>query len=287
MISKWINNSLTHEARKKLYQGKERFEYFTPSDGTFEQDGPTMLRIIFEHVSPTQELTYEQDMTEAVDEKVSEVKDQSARIKVEKSSATILPEVETIQDEGVTGKLDEKYDLTADYSYSLQEAANSNYWGPIVHEIPVNWNSDGAVTKTRSIINESDRVNIEHVIKNAERIWGGYRIVDESEFDEEILQMRMKSTMISKWINNSLTHEARKKLYQEKEWFEYFTPSDGTFEQDGPTMLRIIFELVSPTQELTYEQDMTEAVDEKVSEVKDQNARIEAETSSASIIAAV
>jgi len=105
----------------------------------------------------------------------------------------------------------EKYDLTvasaSDFSYSVQEAANSYYWGPIVHAIPVQWNSDGEIINTRSIINEPDQVRIENVIRNAETIWGGYRFVDESVLDERILLMRMKSTMISRWIRNSLTHE--------------------------------------------------------------------------------
>jgi hypothetical protein len=65
----------------------------------------------------------------------------------------------------------------------VQKTANLYNWGPIVNAIPV------PVIETRSIISEPDQVKIEHVVQNAETIWGGYRIVDESVFDEEILQM--------------------------------------------------------------------------------------------------
>ena len=53
MFDQWIKNSLTKEAKKKLLLKKALFRHTYNDDTGYEDDGTTMLRVMFDKCDPT------------------------------------------------------------------------------------------------------------------------------------------------------------------------------------------------------------------------------------------
>lgn len=84
-------------------------------------------------------------------------------------------------------------------------------------------------------------------------MWGnidGDHIIDSSgdlEQDPVLLQQMIRPSLFGQWIKNSLTKEAKKKLLLKKALFRHTYNDDTGYEDDGTTMLRVIFDKCDPT----------------------------------------
>ena len=159
----------------------------------------------------------------------------------------------------MTKGLDEsdKFNLTSknigDFRDEVEEAAHTFCFGSVLFNIPISYDVDGDVLDTRNLVTEPNAVSKEDVQDFASRVWGnvdGDHIIDSSgdlEQDPVLLQQRIRSSLFGQWIKNSLTKEAKKKLLLKKALFRHTYNDDTGYEDDGTTMLRVIFDKCDPT----------------------------------------
>ena len=103
----------------------------------------------------------------------------------------------------------------------------------------------GAVTK--SLATNPKGITIEQVVRSAQLTWsdGAATGTVVITTDAAIMQKRIRSSMIGKWIRNLLTKQGKRKLMLKKKKFQYKN-ADGSTEDDGPTMFKLIYDMVKP-----------------------------------------
>ena len=149
---------------------------------------------------------------------------------------------------------DDKFDLSLkkskDFMEEVEEANQQFAWGPAFNAItitPGNSTRSGQGAVTKSLATEPKSITLEEVVRNAQRIWSGgatnNRVASTTE--DRITQMRIRSSMIGKWLRNSLTKQGRRKIMLKKKKFQYVN-TDGSTEDDGPTMFKLIYDMVKP-----------------------------------------
>ena len=97
---------------------------------------------------------------------------------------------------------------------------------------------------------EYDLLTEANVIDHAKKIWNSgpdfkIPIVDEHLTKKEV-QLRIRSVMMSRFIQNSLTKTARKVLDLNKKKFQFKHVTDERIEEDGTIMLKIIYDRINP-----------------------------------------
>ena len=148
----------------------------------------------------------------------------------------------------------EKYDLSQakikNFKAALDEACNTFHWGTIIQAVPLTHDAEGNVTQSANLLTQSSQVTTQIIRENAQQIWGntnGDHVIDTTEADPQVLQQRVRSSMISAWLKNSLTTSAKQKLALKSELYRHYNPIDGSYEDDGATMIAIIFDTANPS----------------------------------------
>ena len=137
----------------------------------------------------------------------------------------------------------------------LETDSNDFAWGELVNQIPV------SATERKSRIFHYNEISLDQVKSQAYRIWGNHEATLESPFPylrdvqrlnpsinpahKKIFFLRVRSRMIAKRIQGSITTESWKVLLQQKEHFSWLN-SRGNFDYDGPTMLKLLISVVNP-----------------------------------------
>ena len=179
--------------------------------------------------------------------------------------------------------VDELYDMLQgkikEFKAGVDEACNRLHWGTIIQAIPIEFDEDGVVMETASLLRDPTRVLVNIVKGNAEQIWrntDSNHVIDVTEADAGILQQCVQSSMIAAWIKQSLTTAAKRKFALRSSEYCHVNNVDSSYEDDGPTMLRIIFDTADPSTTVgisnlkeklmastlsDYEQDVKEMLD--------------------------
>ena len=128
------------------------------------------------------------------------------------------------------------------------EEANQNfYWGKPFNQVQLVGRTRNQII-TKSLFLDPTELTLEQVTANAQRYWLGendnHLIVTEN--DPNIMQERIRASMSGKWIKNSLTKSAKRKLMLKKKLFQ-FKNADGTIEEDGPLMYKVIYDKCNPS----------------------------------------
>ena len=143
------------------------------------------------------------------------------------------------------------------------EADSTSFaWGELVHTIPIAQDTQGLVTVSKSVIRNYTEVTLDQVKLQALKIWGDKKatltsrfptnlIVEDLDPENSILDhktffLRVRSRMIAKRIEGSITVASWNSLLQKKSEFAWLN-ARGNFEYDGPTMLKIIITAVKPS----------------------------------------
>ena len=105
--------------------------------------------------------------------------------------------------------------------------------------------------KDYDLITQYDKLTFQDVISHSKIIWGSgssYYIPDASlSLTQETIQNCIHSSIISKWITNSMTLEAFKDIMIDKSTFQFRSLSNGQIKNDGPIMLKLILTEINPS----------------------------------------
>ena len=144
---------------------------------------------------------------------------------------------------------DDKLDFDIENAQSFKcemDTANANYvWGPVTFEI-----KDDSKVK-RDLMEEWDKLTEENVVSHSKKIWNAgadmKTPVADSSLTKEVMQKRIRSVMMGKFIRNSLKKSARKVIDLSKIKFQFKHTSNGRIEEDGPIMLKVIYNRINPS----------------------------------------
>lgn len=138
----------------------------------------------------------------------------------------------------------------------IETDSNDFAWGELVNRIPV------SATDHKSLIFNYNEVSLDMVKAQATRIWANHEAVWDTPFPylrsvqrispetniahQAIFFLRVRSRMIAKRIQGSITVASWKALLQRKDEFSWLNDR-GNYDHDGPTMLKILLSVVNPT----------------------------------------
>ena len=129
---------------------------------------------------------------------------------------------------------------------AIEQANQAFFWGHVCFKI--NAAKDG---NDYDLITQYDKLTLQDVISHSKTIWGSgtsYDIPDASvSLTKAQIQKRIRSSIISKWITNSMTPEAVKDIMLDKSKFQFRRVSNGQIENDGPIMLKLILTKINPS----------------------------------------
>jgi len=124
----------------------------------------------------------------------------------------------------------------------VKQACNVYAWGLVCMTIPI------SAIEFKSLMKEHKSISLSKVIKNKDRIWNtfsGSNRVNKKETDLIILQLRLRSTMMGRWVIWSLEEmEMIALITHEDEYQVQYL--DCTTNDDGLNMLKIICACVCP-----------------------------------------
>ena len=137
----------------------------------------------------------------------------------------------------------------------IETDSNDFAWGQLVNLIPV------SPTEHKSLIYNYNEISLDKVKAQAHRIWGNCQATLATPFPfmrsvqpidpsnnpvhKEIFFLRVRSRMIAKRIQGSITPESWKVLLQQKDHFSWLN-EHGNYDHDGPTMLKLLISVVNP-----------------------------------------
>ena len=129
---------------------------------------------------------------------------------------------------------------------AIEQANQAYFWGHVCFKI--NAAKDGS---NYDLIAQYDKLTLEDVLVHAKGIWGSgsdYDIPDaSSSLTEDIIQKQIRSSIIAKWLTNSMTPEAFKDVMLDKSKFQFRRLSNGQIENDGIIMLKLILTKINPS----------------------------------------
>ena len=159
-----------------------------------------------------------------------------------------------------TPRLTIKQENVKEIIATFEKDSRSFGWGSLVNVIKTS--ATDAIGK--SIISNTRDLKLEMVQKAALKIWGAMNAtfatpvpdsLDVQDLDQiatdadqqNTFYHRVRSEMISKRIENSISESSRKNLMLKKAAFTWKNTTSGTIHHDGPTMLYMLLSLVNPT----------------------------------------
>lgn len=83
------------------------------------------------------------------------------------------------------------------------------------------------------------------MIKEAEVCWGSASCIYDTT-DPAIMQERTMRMMIGDWLINSITVKGLDCLDKYRRYYAYYRPAQRICVHDGPTLIKIILELINP-----------------------------------------
>ena len=129
---------------------------------------------------------------------------------------------------------------------AIEQANQAFFWGHVCFKITAAKDSTDY-----DLITQYDKLKLTDVIEHSKTIWGsgtGYDIPDAStSITEDTIQKRIRSSIISKWLANSMTAEALKDIMLDKDKFQFRRVSNGQIENDGIIMLKLILTKINPS----------------------------------------
>ena len=147
---------------------------------------------------------------------------------------------------------DHKYDMSVegadDFFYAAMQASEEYCWGDVVKNIGVDWNPRGNVGGTKNPFEDRSNLTFDEVEDAAKnRYANGYtNVIAVDGVKEATHQKRLRAAMIAWWVLNSLIIDRKRELMLEEESFTFTYPDSKQKEQDGQSMLKIIFDKVNP-----------------------------------------
>lgn len=144
---------------------------------------------------------------------------------------------------------DEKLDFNIENAQVFKaemDNANATYvWGPVTFQI-----EDSSGNK-KDLMEDFEKLTEDEVLTHSKTIWNAGADMKIPTADEhltkEAVQLRIRSVMMSKFIRNSLKKSARRILDLNKKKFQFKHVADGRIEEDGPMMLKLIYDRINPS----------------------------------------
>ena len=128
------------------------------------------------------------------------------------------------------------------------DKANTKYvWAFICFKIA---DKDG---NDKDLLDEISHLTLQDVIKFSKIKWCSTDDKNtipakiNTTFTKIHAQKRIRSTMMAGFIRNSLTIEAKRKVDQSRKNFQFKHENTGIIEEDGPIMLKIIYDRINPS----------------------------------------
>jgi hypothetical protein len=147
-----------------------------------------------------------------------------------------------------------------DITTHFETDARNFAWGPVTNMIKVT----ATDTIGKSIITNPRDLKLEDVQKAAFKIWGdmtatyntalpnNYTVqvlndINNNDAQKTIFYLRVKSEMIAKRVENSITPSSWKTLMLRKKDFTWINTTTGEVHFDGATLLFILFSTINPS----------------------------------------
>ena len=129
---------------------------------------------------------------------------------------------------------------------AIEQANQAYFWGHVCFKINAAKDSSNY-----DLVTQYDKLTLDDVILHSKNIWGsgsGYDIPDAtSTLTQEVIQKRIRSSIIAKWLVNSMTPEAFKDIMLDKDKFQFRRLSNGQIENDGIIILKLILTKINPS----------------------------------------
>ena len=153
---------------------------------------------------------------------------------------------------------EDKFYLTSknigNFRDKVEEAAHTFCFCSVLFNVPITYDDDdGEVLDAANLVTEPNAVSKEDVQEFSSQVWGnvdGDYIIDSSgdlQQEEVVLQQRIRSSFFGQWIKNYLNKQAEKKLLLKKALLRHTHNDNSGCGDDGPTILRTIFDKCDPT----------------------------------------
>ncbi len=168
-----------------------------------------------------------------------------------------------------------RFSITASDSLPFRNALTSACsrfgWGGLVTAVPLSY--DATTNDPDSfgdILTNPDAVPMDMVIFNAGRTWSSVDYATKTvnsrnvasidpgrtATDRPVFQTRLKSSMIAEWVEGHIDQPSWKMIQLCSSYYQWSVPAakGGGFRNDGPTLLKILFELMDPSTEIGTEE---------------------------------
>ena len=130
---------------------------------------------------------------------------------------------------------------------TIETSSNKLSWGEFVNLVPI------SPTERKSIVKDYNSITLQQVQSHAFFIWEDKSATSDSDIeildpvgnlnDRTIFYLQVWSKMIAKRLQNSINAASWKSLLQKQTDFAWLNQK-GSYDYDGPTMLKISFSLL-------------------------------------------
>ena len=144
-------------------------------------------------------------------------------------------------------KISLSIDTAVDFKAEVDRAAADFCWGTVCSDTSIGGGD------SKDLLEQYNELTLLHVKAHADATWGcssnDNKIPRPSggSLSDEAKQRRIRSTMMAKWIRNPLTKDDQKILDLKKKVFQYKHEVKKTIEEDGPLMLKLIYDRINPS----------------------------------------
>ena len=132
------------------------------------------------------------------------------------------------------------------FKEEVDRAAAEFCWGTVCSDI-----SDSSST-SRNLLTDYKSLTMSDLKMHADTTWGcttrdNLIPAAGSSFNEVQQQRRIRCSMMAKWVRKSLLKSDQRLLDLSKKTFQYTHAVKKTIEEDGPLMLKIIYDRINPS----------------------------------------
>ena len=132
------------------------------------------------------------------------------------------------------------------FKEEVDRAAAEFCWGTVCSDIA---DEDGT---SRNLLTDYKNLKMLDLKTHADTTWGctsGDYVIPaaDSSFNEAKQQRRIRCSMMAKWLRKSLLKSDQRLLDLSKKSFQYTHSVKKTIEEDGPLMLKIIYDRINPS----------------------------------------
>ena len=144
-------------------------------------------------------------------------------------------------------KISLSVDTAVDFKAEVDRSAADFCWGTVCSDISIGGGN------SKDLLEQYNELTLLHVKAHADATWGCTTNDNKiprpggGGLSDEAKQRRIRSTMMAKWIRNSLTKDDQKILDLKKRVFQYKHDVKKTIEEDGPLMLKLIYDRINPS----------------------------------------